>query len=111
MIVPGKPPGREHQGSRGGTLRSTQTRLKRKYDSRRFQEGDLVYILDTAHTNGKCKKLSSPWKGSGVVVEKKLSPYHYRVRLKAVISVVNHDRKKACHARKVPAWTLMSGYE
>ena len=37
-------------------------------------------------------------------MEKKLSPYHYRVRLKAVISVVNHDRMNACHARKVPAW-------
>ena len=38
------------------------------------------------------------------MVEKKLSPYHYWVRLKAVISVVNYDRMKACHARKVPAW-------
>ena len=84
------------------TLRSTQMRLKRKYDlrsySRRFQEGDLVYILDTAHTKGKCKKNEFPveWTGSSGGEE--------AVRLKAVISVVNHDRMKACHARKVPAW-------
>ena len=40
--------------------------------------------------------MSSPWNGPGVVGGEEA------VRLKAVISVVNHDRMKACHARKVP---------
>ena len=97
---------RAHEVARS-TLRSTQLRLKRNYDlrsyTRRYKQGDLVYILDTARIKGKCKKLSSPWKGPGVVVEK-LSPYHYRVRVKAAVSVMNHDRLKACHGRKVPAW-------
>ena len=60
-----------------------------------------IYLGHCPHKR-ECKKLSSPWKGSGVVVEKKLSPYHYRVRLKAVISVVNHDRKKAVSCPKGP---------
>ena len=52
-------------------------------------KGDLLYPVPDP-TPGIEVHDSSTWKGPGVVVEKKLSPYHYRVRLKAVISVVNH---------------------
>ena len=44
-----------------------------KIHSRAYEEGDLVYILDTATDKGKCRKLSPCWKGPGIVI-KKLSP-------------------------------------
>ena len=48
-------------------LRATQKRMKREYDvkvyRREFQEGDKVYLLDTAAVKGKTKKLCPPWKG------------------------------------------------
>ena len=37
---------------------------------RTYEEGDLVYLLDTASVKGKCKKLSSPWKGLAVITKK-----------------------------------------
>ena len=43
-----------------------------KVYSRAYEEGDLVYILDTATVKGKCRKLSPSWKGP-VIVMKKLS--------------------------------------
>ena len=79
------------------TLRSTQKRMKRNYDVRvrmnEYQEGDMVYLLDTAYIKGKCKKLSPPWKGLAVIT-KKLSPYLYRVEYRNTIFTANHDRLK-----------------
>ncbi len=47
--------------------------MKRNYDFRVYKKayvkGDDVYLLDTAKTKGKCKKLSPSWKGPGVVIE------------------------------------------
>nr|XP_022311006.1 uncharacterized protein LOC111116314 [Crassostrea virginica] len=67
------------------------------------EEGDLVYILDTATVKGKCRKLSPSWKGPGIVV-KKLSTYHYRLKTKAAVMVANHDRLKKCLDRDIPLW-------
>jgi transposase InsO family protein len=89
------------------TLKTSTKRMKRSYDlrilERPYKEGDVVYLLDTASIKGKCKKLKSPWKGPGVIVEK-LSACVYRVKLQRALFVTNHDRMKPCHDRKLPAW-------
>jgi transposase InsO family protein len=88
-------------------MKTTSRRMKRDYDlrilERPYKEGDTVYLLDTAAIKGKCKKLRSPWKGPGVI-DKKLSPYLYRIKLQNAVLVTNHDRMKPCHDRKLPAW-------
>jgi hypothetical protein len=43
------------------------------------------------------------WKGPGVVIEK-LTPYLYKIKLKRVIIIANHDRLKLCQDREVPEW-------
>ena len=52
--------------------------MKQKYDLkayfRAYEEGDLVYIFDTATVKGKCRKLSAFRKGTSIVI-KKLSPH------------------------------------
>ncbi|XP_069101562.1 uncharacterized protein [Argopecten irradians] len=97
---------RAHQVARE-KLKTTLKQRKRYYDlrilQRQYSEGDLVYLLDTAVVKGKCKKLSSPWKGPGIIV-KKLSAYLYRVKLRNSVFVTNHDRMMPCRDRKVPAW-------
>ena len=81
--------------------------MKRDYDlrilQRSYEEGDLVYLLDTASVKGKCKKLCSPWKGPAVITCK-ISGSLFRVKLKNAIFVVNHDRLKPCKDRQVPRW-------
>ena len=80
-------------------LKSTQRRMKRDYDvrqyTREYKVDDRVYILDTARIKGRSRKLSPPWKGPGVIVEK-LSPYLYRVAYRKAIFTLNHDRLKKC---------------
>ena len=56
----------------------------------------ISWILPTRRGNAQKNEFPVEWTGSSGGEE--------AVRLKAVISVVNHDRMKACHARKVPAW-------
>ena len=91
------------------TLKTSLHRMKRDYDlrvlERSYEEGDLVYLLDTASVKGKCRKLSPPWKGPSVIT-KKVSASLFRVKLKNAIFVVNHDRLKPCSDRKVPAWIM-----
>ncbi|XP_056003459.1 uncharacterized protein LOC130046578 [Ostrea edulis] len=88
-------------------LRTTEERMKRDYDLRvrfrAYQEGDTVYVLDTATVKGKCRKLSPSWKGPGLVVQK-LSAHLYRVRTKTTVMLVNHDRMKKCEDRDLPRW-------
>ena len=68
--------------------------MKRDYDvktlEKQYKKGDLVYVLDTASIKGKCRKLSPPWKGPGIVLER-LTPYIYKIKLQIVIFTANHD--------------------
>ena len=52
-----------HETARA-TLKTSQRIMKAKYDlrvlKRLYQEGDVVYLLDTVSEKGKCKKLSPP---------------------------------------------------
>ena len=88
-------------------LKTTQERMKRDYDLktyvRVYDVGDPVYILDTATIKGQCKKLSPPWKGPGIVVNK-FTPYLYRVKLKNAVFTADHDRLKPCRDRRLPEW-------
>jgi transposase InsO family protein len=88
-------------------LKTSLKRMKRNYDlrilTRTYEEGDAVYVLDTATIKGKCKKLTAPWKGPGVI-EKKISAFIYRVKMKNSIFVTNHDRLKPCRDRQLPKW-------
>jgi hypothetical protein len=53
------------------TLETTQNTKKRDYDvrilERQYKVGDIVYVLDTAKTKGRAKKLDPPWKGPGII--------------------------------------------
>lgn len=88
-------------------LQTSLKRMKRDYDVRILQRmygvGDVVYLLDTVVLKGKCKKLSRPWKGPAVIVEK-ISAALYRVRLRKSVFVVNHDWMKPCRDRVLPDW-------
>ncbi|XP_033730614.1 uncharacterized protein LOC117320029 [Pecten maximus] len=88
-------------------LKETQRRMKRNYDlrvlKRSYQKGDIVYILDSGATKGRCKKLCPPWKGPGIIVEK-ITPYLFRVQLNNKVLVLNHDKLKPCRDRQMPAW-------
>ena len=48
-------------------LHTSEERMKREYDlkvySRTYEEGDLVYILDTVTVKGKCRKLDPLGRG------------------------------------------------
>lgn len=51
-----------------------QSIMKRDYDQKilaKAYKGDIVYVLDTATVKGKCRKLTPPWKGPGLIVKKK----------------------------------------
>lgn len=66
---------------------------------RPYSEGDVVYLVDTAVSKGKCKKLGSPWKGPGIIV-KKLSAYLYQVKLRNSMFVTHHDRMMPCKDKR-----------
>lgn len=88
-------------------LKTQQVHMKRDYDikihAREYAMGDFVYVLDSAKTKGRSKKLDPPWKGPGIVVQK-VSSYLYKVRLQNSAFVTNHDRLKKCNDRKIPIW-------
>ena len=81
--------------------------MKRNYDVKTlvltYNEGDVIYVLDTASFKGKCRKPSPTWKGPGIFIEK-LTDHTYRIRLRGKITTVNHDRIKLCNDRHVPEW-------
>ena len=91
------------------TLRESQKRQKRDFDLRlqehKYQEGDVVYILDKSTEKGLSPKLSAPWKGPGMIL-KVLSPYVYRVQIGRSLAVINHDLLKLCQDNVVslPKW-------
>ena len=65
----------------GKSLRTAKRYHDLKLLLRQYEEGDIVYLLDTAVVKGKCRKLQAPWKGPAVIT-KKISAYTYKVRLK-----------------------------
>ena len=88
-------------------LKIHQVHMKRDYDvkihTREHAVGNFIYVLESAKTNGRSKKLDPPWKGPGITVQK-LSLYLYKVKLQKMVFRTNHDRLKECNDRKVPVW-------
>ena len=64
---------------------------------------DVVYVYGTAQNEGEGRKLLSPWKGPGVIIEE-LSPILFKVRLSNRELVANHHRIKLCRDRSHPKW-------
>ena len=91
------------------TLKTSQKRMKTKYDlrvlQRSFQEGGVVYLLDTASVKGKCRKLLPPWKGPAIIT-KKVTSALFRVKLRNALFSVKHDRIKPCRDRTLPNWIV-----
>ena len=89
------------------TLKTSQRAMKRNYDlrvlQRTYREDDLIYMLDTATTKGRCKKLSPPWKGPGIITRVN-TPSLFRVKLRNAEMTANHDRLKPCRDRVIPRW-------
>ena len=91
------------------TLKTSQKILKARYDlrvlQRPYQEGDIVYLLDTASVKGKCRKLLPPWKGPAIIT-KRITSALFRVKLRNASFSVNHDRMKPCRDRTLPNWIV-----
>jgi hypothetical protein len=88
-------------------IREAQKYQKKTYDLKVYQntfnEGDLVYALDTSRQAGVGSKLKPIWRGP-CLVEKVLSPVLYRLRDRKRSQVLHHDRIKPCRDRQVPMW-------
>ena len=87
-------------------LKTTLKRMKRDCDlrgvvKRNYQAKDIVYLLDTAVLKGSCRKLSSPWKGLAIVIER-LSADMIQVKLRKSMFVANHETLNPCKDRKLP---------
>lgn len=83
-------------------LNTSEERMKTDFDlktaTRPFDEGELVYMLDTATVKGK---LSPSWKGPGIIL-KKLLLYLCRIKTKTAVMVANHDHLQRSNERDIP---------
>ena len=88
-------------------IKDAQQVQKKTYDlrlaQRSYEEGDLVYAIDTSRQAGVGSKLKPIWRGP-CLVEEVLSPVVYRVRDRRRSQVLHHDRLKPCRDRSVPTW-------
>ena len=88
-------------------LKTSQRAMKRNYDlrvlQRTYREDDLIYMFDTATTKGRCKKLSQPWKGPGIIT-RVITPSLFRVKLMNAEMTANHDRLKPCKDKVILCW-------
>lgn len=95
-----------HQAARDN-LGEAQLRQKRTYDiksnTRSYEVGDVVYMVDTSSKVGQSKKLRKPWIGPFVIVYK-FNHVLYRIQGKKENKVVHHDRLKLCQDRDLPLW-------
>ena len=91
------------------TLKSSQRIMKARYDLRAlqmsYQEGGIVYLLDTASVNRKWKKLSHPWKGSAIIT-KRITSALFRIKLRNALFSVTHDCIKPCRDRTLQNWIV-----
>ena len=87
-------------------LKQAQLRQKRDYDLRvvehHYDEGDLVYKLDSATKVGQSQKLRSPWMGPYLVIA--CRPPLYTIIDRKKKHVIHHDKLKLCQDRDIPVW-------
>ena len=91
----------------GDTLLSAQRRQKKDYDlkvhERKYNVGDLVYLINSSLKAGHSNKLKPIWKGPYIVI-KVISPVLFRINGHKREVVVHHDRLKPCMDRSIPMW-------
>ena len=89
------------------TLLSAQRRQKKDYDlkvlERKYNVGDLVYLINSSSKVGQSNKLKPIWKGPYLVI-KVISPVLFRIKGRKREIVVHHDRLKPCLDRSIPMW-------
>ena len=98
---------RVHKQARD-TLLSAQRRQKKDYDlkvlKRKYNVGDLVYLIDSSSKVGQSNKLKPIWNGPYLVI-KVISPVLFRIKGRKREVVVHHDRlKPKCLDRSIPMW-------
>ena len=97
---------RVHKQARD-TLLSAQRRQKKDYDlkvlERKYNVGDLVYLINSSSKVGQSNKLKPIWKGPYLVI-KVISPVLFRIKGRKREVVVHHDRFKPCMDRSIPMW-------
>ena len=95
-------------------LKEQQRAQKHYYDQRMhhrtFQQGDVVYKLDTTVKPGQSAKLKPIYIGPLLVV-KVISPVLYKVEDRRRTHVVHHDRIKQCNDREIPLWIRRRRHE
>ena len=97
---------RVHKQARD-TLLSAQRRQKKDYDlkvlERKYNVGDLVYLINSSSKVGQSNKLKPIWNGPYLVI-KVISPVLFRIKGRKREVVVHHDRLKPCLDRSIPMW-------
>ena len=97
---------RVHKQARD-TLLSAQCRQKKDYDlkvlERKYNVGDLVYLINSSSKVGQSNKLKPIWNGPYLVI-KVISPVLFRIKGRKREVVVHHDRLKPRLDRSIPMW-------
>ena len=87
-------------------LKQAQHRQKRDYDLRvvnhHYNQGDLVYKIDSTTKVGQSQKLRSSWAGPSLVVTCRPPLYTIRDRIKQY--VIHNDKLMLCQDREIPVW-------
>ena len=88
------------------TLFSAQRRQKKDYDlkvlERKYNVGDLVYLINSSSKVGQSNKLKPIWNGPYLVIKVRTVLFRIKGRKREV--VVHHDRLKPCLDRSIPMW-------
>ena len=96
---------RVHKQARD-TLLSAQRRQKKDYDlkvlERKYNVGDLVYLINCSSKVGQSNKLKPIWNGPYLVI--KISHVLFRIKGRKREVVVHLDRLKPCLDRSIPMW-------
>ena len=86
---------------------SAQRRQKKDYDlkvlERKYNVGDVVYVINSSSKVGQSNKLKPIWKGPYLLI-KVISPVLFRIKGHKREVVVHHDRLKPCMDRSIPMW-------
>ena len=86
---------------------SVQLRQKKDYDlkvlERKYNVGDLVYLITSSSKVGQSNKLKPIWKGPYLMI-KVISPVLFRIKGRKREVVVHHDRLKPCMDRSILLW-------
>ena len=83
--------------------------MKTRYDARahtpRFRPGDLVWLYWPRRRKGVCPKLTSPWKGPGVVL-RQVTDVVFKIQMGPHTSpqIVHGDRLSSYQGRETPGW-------